>query len=143
MKGTKLVKLILSTFLLMTLSSVSIWAKKLKVVYHVSDQAKVQFALGNMRNHIKGVGGPENVELVLVVHGAAMKGFDDFESTNKVKKLFAGLKKDGVEFNACGNTMRKLKYNLKDLVPGFIRVDQGGVVKIAELQSEGYLYIRP
>ncbi len=27
--------------------------------------------------------------------------------------------------------------------PGFIRVDQGGVVRIAELQSQGYLTIRP
>ena len=30
-----------------------------------------------------------------------------------------------------------------ELIPGMIRVDQGGVVRIAELQQQGYLYIRP
>ena len=48
--------------------------KKLKVVYHVSEIDRVGFALNNMRNHIKGVGGPENVELVIVAHGPALEG---------------------------------------------------------------------
>ncbi len=30
-----------------------------------------------------------------------------------------------------------------DLLPGFVRVDQGGVVRLAKLQSEGYIYLRP
>ncbi len=29
------------------------------------------------------------------------------------------------------------------LLPGFVKVDQGGVVRIAQLQSEGYVYLRP
>jgi intracellular sulfur oxidation DsrE/DsrF family protein len=32
---------------------------------------------------------------------------------------------------------------LDGLLPGFVRADEGGVVRIAELQSQGYLYIRP
>jgi uncharacterized protein len=31
---------------------------------------------------------------------------------------------------------------LKDLVPGFIELEQGGVVRLAELQSQGYVYLR-
>ena len=27
--------------------------------------------------------------------------------------------------------------------PGFVSADKGGVVRIAELQSQGYLYLRP
>jgi intracellular sulfur oxidation DsrE/DsrF family protein len=39
--------------------------------------------------------------------------------------------------------MKSQNVALKDLLPGFIRADRGGVVRIAELQSQGYLYLRP
>jgi len=39
--------------------------------------------------------------------------------------------------------MKSQKVELKDLLPGFVSADQGGVVRIAELQSQGYLYLRP
>jgi intracellular sulfur oxidation DsrE/DsrF family protein len=32
---------------------------------------------------------------------------------------------------------------LKDLVPGFILADKGGVVRLADLQQQGYIYLRP
>ncbi|MGI9302667.1 MAG: DsrE family protein [Gammaproteobacteria bacterium] len=116
---------------------------KLKVVYHVSDVDKVQFALNNIKNHIKGVGGPENVKLALVVHGPALKEFHDIQVTDRVRKLATELQGEGVELNACGNTMRAQAVEIDELIPGFVRVDQGGVVRIAELQAQGYLYIRP
>ena len=117
--------------------------EKMRVVYHVADADKVNFALGNMRNHIKGVGGAENVELVLVVHGPGLKRFHDIQATDKLRKMVSGLQDQGVEFDACGNTMRAQQVQTDDLIPGMIRVDQGGVVRIAELQQQGYLYIRP
>jgi uncharacterized protein len=39
--------------------------------------------------------------------------------------------------------MKSQNVALKDLLPGFISADRGGVVRIAELQSRGYLYLRP
>ena len=39
--------------------------------------------------------------------------------------------------------MKSQKVELKDLLPGFVNADKGGVVRIAELQSQGYLYLRP
>jgi intracellular sulfur oxidation DsrE/DsrF family protein len=39
--------------------------------------------------------------------------------------------------------MKSQKVALGDLLQGFIAADQGGVVRIAELQSQGYLYLRP
>lgn len=127
-----------------TLTSVSALAgDKLKVVYHVSEMDKASFALSNIRNHIKGVGGPENVEIVLVVHGPGLVAFHDLEAIDETRSLLESLGQDGVQFNACGNTMGAQGVELGDLLPGFVRVDQGGVVRIAELQSQGYLYIRP
>jgi intracellular sulfur oxidation DsrE/DsrF family protein len=51
--------------------------------------------------------------------------------------------KAGLELNACGNSTKAQKLALKDLLPGFIVADRGGVVRIAELQSMGYAYLRP
>jgi intracellular sulfur oxidation DsrE/DsrF family protein len=39
--------------------------------------------------------------------------------------------------------MKSQNVTLKDLLPGFVSADKGGVVRIAELQSQGYLYLRP
>ncbi len=44
---------------------------------------------------------------------------------------------------ACGNTMKSQNVTLKDLLPGFVSADKGGVVRLAGLQSQGYLYLRP
>ena len=46
-----------------------------------------------------------------------------------------------LEIAACGNTVKSQNVGLKDVLPGFISADKGGVV--AELQSQGYLYLRP
>jgi intracellular sulfur oxidation DsrE/DsrF family protein len=39
--------------------------------------------------------------------------------------------------------MRAQNVTLKDLVPGFLVAERGAVVRIAELQSQGYVYLRP
>ena len=49
----------------------------------------------------------------------------------------------GVELGACGNTLDGTKLTVADLLPGFVRIDEGGVVRLATLQAEGFAYIRP
>jgi hypothetical protein len=39
--------------------------------------------------------------------------------------------------------MRAQNVTLKDLLPGFVVADKGGVVRVAELQSQGFIYLRP
>lgn len=118
-------------------------ADKMKVVYHVSEIEKVPFVLGNMLNHIKGVGSADKLDMVLVVHGPAGKAFHAKKVNPIVEQRTDTLGLDGVKFNMCGNTMKAQKVQLADLLPGFSRHDEGGVVRIAELQSKGYIYIRP
>ncbi len=48
---------------------------KLKVVYHLNDLDKVSFVIGNIQNHLDGVGGPDHVTIALVVHGPALRAF--------------------------------------------------------------------
>ena len=115
-----------------------------KVVYHLADLDKVGFVLGNIRNHYDGMGGPENVTIALVVHGPALKAFratrrqpgDGARYRSPSNRLASNL-------NACINTMRAQNVTLKDLLPGFAVAEKGGVVKLAELQAQGYAYLRP
>jgi len=130
-------------FLLLVLALPALTAEKLNVVYHLSDENKVGFVLGNIRNHIDGVGGPENVHIVLVMHGPAAKAFVDIDAVDKVRKAVASLEKDGVEIDVCANTLKAFDLTLDDMLPGMVLASHGGVVRIAELQSQGYIYIRP
>ncbi|AWM04881.1 DsrE family protein [Bradyrhizobium amphicarpaeae] len=116
---------------------------KLKVVYHLSDADKVNFVLGNIQNHIDGVGGPDHVTIALVIHGPALKAFHLGQANPDISKRVGEFSKDGVELAACGNTMKAQNVTLKELLPGFVSAEKGGVVRLAELQSQGYLYLRP
>lgn len=114
-----------------------------KVVYHLDDLDKVDFVLGNIQNHFKGMGGPDKVTIALVIHGPALKSFHTAQATPDMTKRTDEMVKTGVRLNACINTMRAQNVTLKDLLPGFVVADKGGVVRLAELQSQGYVYLRP
>jgi uncharacterized protein len=116
---------------------------KLKVVYHLNDLDKVSFALGNIQNHLDGVGGPDRVTIALVVHGRALRAFHSASANPDLSKRVGQFSKAGLELAVCGNTMKSQNITLKDLLPGFIVAERGGVVRIAELQSQGYVYLRP
>lgn len=118
-------------------------AKKLKVVYHLSDLDKVNFVLGNIQNHLDGVGGPDHVTIALVVHGQALKAFHAAGANPDLSHRLSQFKNDGIELAACANTMKSQNIGLSDLLPGFVSAERGGVVRLAELQSQGYLYLRP
>ena len=118
-------------------------ADKLKVVYHLSDLDKAAVVLGNIENHFDGVGGPDHVIIALVVHGPALRAFHAASASRDIASRVRQFTKDGAELAACGNTMRAQKVTLADLVPGFVAAEKGGVVRIAELQAQGYLYLRP
>lgn len=113
---------------------------KLRVAYHLSDAEKVNFVLGNIQNHIDG---PEHVTIALVIHGPALKAFQSAQATPDVSKRVGEFSKGGIELAACGNTMKAQNVTLTDLLPGFVSAEKGSVVRLAELQSQGYLYLRP
>jgi len=114
-----------------------------RVAYHLADVDKVGFVLGNIQNHIDGMGGPDKVHIVLVVHGPALALFRKAKANPDVTRRLAAIAAAGVGLAACGNTMKAQQIGLGDLLPGFMRVDEGGVVRLAQLQAEGYAYLRP
>ncbi|WP_166304117.1 DsrE family protein [Bradyrhizobium sp. 2S1] len=117
--------------------------QKLKVVYHLDDLDKVNFVIGNIQNHLDGVGGPDNVTIALVVHGQALKAFHSAGANPVLAKRVGQFTGSGIELAACRNTMKSQNIGLKDLLPGFVAAERGGVVRLAELHSQSYLYLGP
>lgn len=111
----------------------------MKVVYHLSDFDKADFVLHNMRVHFEHATGPTT--LALVVHGPAVRAFHR-EGSGVTQERFAGLLKRGMTPYICAVALRGQNIEEKDLTPGFQVVD-AGTVRLAELQRDGYLYIRP
>lgn len=118
-------------------------ASRVNAATDLDDLGKVNFVIGNIQNHLDGVGGPGNVTLALVVHGQALKAFHSAAANPDLSKHAGQFAKDGIELAACSNTMKSQNIGLKDLLPGFVAAEHGGVVRLAELQSQGYLYLRP
>ena len=72
-----------------------------------------------------------------------LKAFHAALADPAVKQAVSNIKEEGVSLDACANTMAAQKVDEKGLLPGFVKVDQGGVVRIAQLQGDGYVYLRP
>jgi intracellular sulfur oxidation DsrE/DsrF family protein len=126
----------------MRVRRVNMGEAKLKIVCHLDEIEKVLFVLGNIRNHYDSIGGPDNVTLALVVHGPALRAFQS-AAARDISRHVEQFSMMGLELAACGNTMKAQNIHLTELLPGFVEAEKGGVVRIAELQSEGYLYLSP
>lgn len=115
-----------------------------KVVIQVStDDVQTQnIALNNAVNLQKDLG-IDNVDVVIVAYGPGLTMLTSGDNT--ASKRVTSLSMQGIQFNACGNTMKKIAGKTgKDpvLVEG-VEVVPAGVVRIMELQEQGYTYIRP
>ena len=119
---------------------------KQKVVYHINvDDPKVlKGALGNIRNHINAVG-KENIDLRVVIHGPGISLLQVANKDPDFADKIANLKRLGVHFNVCNNTLVGKKINYKtdlydvskeDIVPS-------GVAEIAKLEAQGFSYVKP
>ena len=120
--------------------------RKHRIVYHLDEAGldKAKFVLGNIRNHVVGVGGWQHIEaLELVVHGPALKLFVQSSIDPALKQTLEMLQEQGMTFGACGNTMKNFSITAEQLPPKSLILPQGGVVRIMELQEHGYIYLRP
>ena len=115
-------------------------ARAQKAVYHVADADKAHFTLGNLRNHLDGAPG---VRLAVVVHGPALNAFRATTLNPDFRQAMREAVAAGVAFHACGRTMAAMKLAPGDLLPGFEVAAQGGVVLLADLQAQGWAYLRP
>jgi intracellular sulfur oxidation DsrE/DsrF family protein len=127
--------------------------KKVKVhhiVYQIdeNDKALMNLVLNNVEQsmeyyHSKG----EEAQIEVVAYGPGLMMLRDDKSPVKerLKRIKEGSFPSGVTYSACHNTMTKMEKKEGHAIPIVpeARVVPGGVVRLTELQEEGWAYIRP
>jgi len=119
---------------------------KLKVLYHIdSPDIKVaKYAMALINKHIEAEGGPDKIDLKVVVHGPALMLFDKVDADPELVKKLKMVIDKGVQPEMCQVSMKLFDKPLATLLDGFIPTAHPVAVKrIADLQEEGYLYIKP
>lgn len=116
---------------------------KLAIHLDSADPNTVNLVLNNATNVVKyyGVG---DVEVEIVGYGPGLNLFlKDSKFAERLQSLHAF---GNVRFGVCKNTMTNRKLTTADLLPdAFIQnsIVPSGVVRLMELQEEGYSYVRP
>jgi uncharacterized protein len=119
---------------------------KVKVIYHVDgkDPDVAKYALALINKHIEAEGGPENIDVELIVHGPALELFEKDKMDPEMTKRFDQIIEKGVKAEMCQVSMKAFGKTLDNLAKGFVATLHPVAVKrIADLQQQGYLYIKP
>jgi intracellular sulfur oxidation DsrE/DsrF family protein len=114
-----------------------------KVVYQFNHadlgyQDHVIFSVGEM---LRKYG--DNIKIVVVAFAEGIHILGKHpgrEVKEEIRQRVSSLAHYGVEFHACGNTMKSLNWTEEDLVD-FAQVVQVGAADLMELQEQGYSYI--
>jgi len=145
--NTKIVKPILGQImilmLLLTGSSAFAAEEVHKLVIQVStDDVRTQnIAMNNAVNLQKALG-QDNIIIEIVAYGP---GLSMMTPKSPASKRIPSLAMQDITFSACGNTKAKMeaKSGKKiELVEG-VQMVPAGVLRIMELQEQGYAYVRP
>jgi intracellular sulfur oxidation DsrE/DsrF family protein len=119
---------------------------KVKVLYHVDgkDPEVAKYALALINKHIEAEGGPDKIDVELVVHGPALELFEKDKMDAEMTKRFEQILEKGVKAEMCQVSMKLYNKTLDNLVKGFVATLHPVAVKrIADLQQQGYIYIKP
>lgn len=85
----------------------------------------------------------DNIKLAVVAFGPGIHVLlkrPQRPVTQTVREKIASLSAYGVDFYACGNTLKSLKLTEKDVLP-FAKNVEVGASTLMELQKQGYAYI--
>src|SRR6266852_9431691 len=111
---------------------------KVKVLYHVDgkDPEVAKYALALINKHIEAEGGPENIDVELIVHGPALELFEADKMDPEMKKRFDQVIEKGVHAEMCQVSMKMFGKPLEKLAKGFVATLHPVAVKrIADLQQ--------
>ncbi|MCP3868642.1 MAG: hypothetical protein GY703_11210 [Gammaproteobacteria bacterium] len=116
-------------------------AHKLVIQVSTDDVRTQKIALNNAVNMQKALG-QDNIAIEVVAYGP---GLSLLTQKSTQAKRVSSLAMQDITFSACGNTMKKIASksgNMPVLIDG-VQVVPAGVMRIMELQEQGYAYIRP
>ncbi len=121
--------------------SVPFAQEKLVLQMSSGNPAQWHFVLNNAQNVLEHFG-QDKVQIVVVAFGPGLKML---LKNSPVGKLIEAQDAEGIEFDACHNTMKAMAKELghmPELVPQAVIVP-AGVVRIMQLEKAGFAYIRP
>lgn len=113
-----------------------------RVVFHISAADNARSALRNLANHLDSAPG---VQVVVVAHNTGvdflLAGARDRDGV-AFQPAVADLKRRGVDFRACGNTLALRGIGPGKVIPEAALV-RSGIAEISRLQTrEGFAYLR-
>ena len=134
----------------LALAPLAAWAEGQlhKIAVHVdqNDPHTLNMALNNVQNLYKYYESQgDTAEIELVAYGPGLQMFIDGASPVAERISTMALTHDSLKFSACGNTVAKMSKKAgKDVVLiDEAQVVPSGVVRLVELQQQGFAYIRP
>jgi uncharacterized protein len=119
---------------------------RLSVQVDVNDPATMNLALNNVSNaaqHYRDLG--QKVEIEVVAFGPGLHMLRDDTSPVKARVKSMSETMPELTFSACGNTQENMsKVEAKDIpLISQAKVTKSGVVRLMELQEQGWSYLRP
>ncbi|MEX5727157.1 intracellular sulfur oxidation DsrE/DsrF family protein [Rhodovulum iodosum] len=124
------------------------WAETHRIAVHVNqnDPQVMNMALNNVANltkyyHEQG----DEVIVEVVAYGPGLLMLVPGKSPVADRISTMGLEIEGLTFSACGNTLRKMsaKQGQDVVLMDEAGVVPSGVVRLVELQEQGFAYVRP
>ncbi len=114
---------------------------KLVIQVSTDDERTQSIAMNNAVNLQKELG-MDNVAIEIVAYGP---GLSMLMGGAKLSQRVSSLAKQDITFSACGNTMKKVeqKSGKPVVLAEGVKVVPAGVLRIMELQEQGYSYVRP
>lgn len=111
-----------------------------------NDPKVMNLALNNVQNvtnYYESIG--DTVVIELVAYGPGLNMYVEGKSPVSDRISTMSLEMENLSFAACGNTHRKMSQKAGATVPLMDEVAMvtSGVVRLIELQEQGYAYIRP
>lgn len=143
----RILSLLTAVFVSLGLSLAAQAADVHKLAVHVdqNDPAVMNMALNNVQNvkkYYESKG--EDVIIEVVAYGPGLKMYTaDSPVASRISAMSLDI--DNLAFSACGNTHRKISQKAGKDVPLLPEagIVPSGVVRLVELQEEGYAYVRP
>ena len=97
-----------------------------------------------INKHIEAEGGPDHIDVKLVVHGPALHLFKADSIDPGLKAKLKTVIDKGIDAEMCQVSMKLFGTPLEKLAAGFQPTGHPVAVKrIADLQQQGYIYIKP
>ncbi len=115
---------------------------KAKVVFHIDwdEEPRLLMALGNITNLLKEI--PSDQASVQIVANGKSVGLFRKDRASQYSASIENLASRGVHFLVCRNSLVGQGIREEDVLE-VCQTVPAGIVKLVELQSEGYAYVKP